>query len=269
MRAAVVGHVEWVDFVPVERVPEPGTIITTVDHWSQPAGGGTVSAAEFLRLGAETTFFTAVGDDELGRRTERALRDHGLRVEAVVRDAPQRRALTYLDAQGERTITVLGEKLHPHADDPLPWEELEGIDAVYFTSGDVGALRQARRARFLVATARELATLKRGDVQLDALVHSARDHGERYQPGELDPPPRLVASTEGRAGGRYVQDGTEGRWEPAPLPGPLRDVYGAGDSFAAGLAFALAEGRTAQEAVDVAAVSAACAMTRRGALQAS
>lgn len=269
MRAAVVGHVEWVDFVPVERVPEPGTIITTVDHWSQPAGGGTVSAAEFLRLGAETTFFTAVGDDELGRRTERALRDHGLRVEAVVRDAPQRRALTYLDAQGERTITVLGEKLHPHADDPLPWDELEGTDAVYFTSGDVGALRQARRARILVATARELSTLQKADVPLDALAHSARDHGERYEPGELDPPPRLVASTEGRAGGRYVQDGTEGHWEPAPLPGPLRDVYGAGDSFAAGLAFALAEGRTAQGAVDFAAVSAAYAMTRRGALGAS
>ena len=31
-------------------------------------GGGAVAAAELLRLGAETTFFTAVGEDELGRR---------------------------------------------------------------------------------------------------------------------------------------------------------------------------------------------------------
>ena len=74
MRCAVVGHVEWVDFVPVERVPEPGEILTTNDHWAEPAGGGAVAAAELLRLGAETTFFTAVGEDELGRRAEEALR---------------------------------------------------------------------------------------------------------------------------------------------------------------------------------------------------
>lgn len=265
MRAAVVGHVEWVDFVPVERVPEPGTIVTTVDHWSEPAGGGTVSAAEFLRLGADTTFFTALGDDELGRRTEDALRALGVRVEVVVRDAPQRRALTYLDANGERTITVLGEKLHPHADDALPWDELADADAVYFTSGDVGALRHARRARVLVATARELPTLQHAGVQLDALVHSARDAGERYGPGDVHPTPRLVASTEGRAGGRYVADGIEGRWEAAPLPGPLRDTYGAGDSFAGGLAYALAEGRSTEDALAFAAERAALAMTRRGA----
>ncbi|HEX7255076.1 MAG TPA: PfkB family carbohydrate kinase [Gaiellaceae bacterium] len=265
MKAAVVGHVEWVDFVPVERVPQAGEIFTTVDHWSEPAGGGAVSAGELVRLGAETTFFTAVGDDELGRRAEEALRALGLRLEVAVKDAPQRRALTYLDARGERTITVLGDKLHPLASDPLAWDELDSTDAVYFTSGDVGALREARRAGILVATARELPTLRPAGVQLDALVHSARDPAERYQPGDIDPAPRLVATTEGAAGGRYVVDGEEGRWEAAPLPGPLQDVYGAGDSFAAALAFALADDRTPQEAVDFAALSAARAMTRRGA----
>ena len=91
MRCAVVGHVEWVDFVPVERVPEAGEILTTNDHWAEPAGGGAVAAAELLRLGAETTFFTAVGEDELGRRAEEALRANGLRLEVAVRTAPQRR----------------------------------------------------------------------------------------------------------------------------------------------------------------------------------
>ena len=266
MKAAVVGHVEWVDFVPVERIPRPGEILTTEDFWSEPAGGGTVSAAELLRLGADTTFFTAVGQDELGGRTEEALRAHGLRVELAVREAPQRRGLTYLDAQGERTITVLGAKLRPLAEDPLPWHELEETDAVYFTSGDVGALRLARRARALVATARELSTLQAAGVQLDALVHSARDPGERYEPGDLDPAPRLVVSTEGSSGGRYSGDAGEGRWDPVPLPGPLRDMYGAGDSFAAGLAYALGEGRDPQQAVEFAARSGATAMTRRGAL---
>lgn len=265
VRCAVVGHVEWVDFVPVERVPVAGEILTTDEHWAEPAGGGAVAAAELVRLGAETTFFTAVGEDELGRRAEEALRASELRVEVGIRAAPQRRALTYLDSRGERTITVLGEKLHPLGGDPLSWEELDGIDGVYFTAGDEAALRQARRARVLVATARELPTLRSAGVQLDALVQSARDPAERYEPGELDPAPRLVVSTEGSEGGRYLADGEEGRWAPAPLPGPLADSYGAGDSFAAGLAFALARGVAPQEAVELAAASAASALTRHGA----
>jgi len=265
VRCAVVGHVEWLDFVPVERVPEPGEILTTNDHWAEPAGGGAVAAAELLRLGAETTFFTAVGEDELGRRAEEALRGRGLRLEVAVRAAPQRRAFTYLDSRGERTITVLGEKLHPFGDDPLAWEELDATDGVYFTAGDEAALGHARRAGILVATARELSTLRSAGVQLDALVHSARDPAERYEPGQLDPAPRIVVSTEGSEGGRYVVDGNEGRWAPAPLPGPLADTYGAGDSFAAGLTFALAQGRSPQEAVELAAASGSRAMTRHGA----
>jgi ribokinase len=265
VRCAVVGHVEWVDFVPVERVPEAGEILTTNDYWAEPAGGGAVAAAELLRLGAETTFFTAVGEDELGRRAEEALRGRRLRLEVAVRAAPQRRALTYLDSRGERTITVLGEKLHPLGADPLAWEELDGTDGVYFTAGDEAALGQARRAGVLVATARELPTLRSAGVQLDALVHSARDPAERYEAGQLDPAPRLVVSTEGSDGGRFVADGKEGRWAPVPLPGPLADTYGAGDSFAAGLTFALARGRSPQEAVELAAASASRAMTRHGA----
>jgi ribokinase len=81
----------------------------------------------------------------------------------------------------------------------------------------------------------------------------------------LVPPPRLLVSTDGRDGGSFVGEEEEGHWSPAPLPGPLRDTYGAGDSFAAGLAYALAEGRSAQDAVDFAAERAALAMTRRGA----
>jgi ribokinase len=264
MRAAVVGHVEWVDFARVERLPEPGEIVTALETWAEAAGGGAMAARELLRLGAETTFFTVVGGDDFGGWAERTLRATGLRLELATRDAPQRRCFTFLDSDGERTITALGAKLVPHADEPFGWDELEQTDVVYFCGGDAGALRHARRARTLVATARELPTLAEAGVRLDALVHSARDPSERYQPGDLDPAPVLVATTEGSAGGRYLAAGQEGRWEAAPLPGPLVDVYGAGDCFAAGLAYGLGEGRTAADALAFAARAAAHAMTRPG-----
>ncbi len=265
MRAAVVGHVEWVRFAQVDAVPAPGEIVTAADTWEEPAGGGAVAAGELVRLGAEVDFFVAVGNDELGERARAALESLGCRVHAAARDEPQRRAFTYVDANGERTITLMGDKLHPHGADALPWAELAEVDAVYFTAGDPDALRAARQARALVATARELPTLVEAQVQLDALVRSGHDPSEAYETGLLDPEPHMIVSTMGRDGGSYVVAGEEDTFDAVELPGPLVDAYGAGDSFAAGLTFALGNGHAPEGAVEFAAKCGAVAMTRRGA----
>jgi len=265
VRAAVVGHVEWVRFAQVDAVPAQGEIVTAADTWEEPAGGGAVAAGELVRLGAEVDFFVAVGNDELGRRTHEALESLGCRVHAATRDEPQRRALTYVDEDGERTITLMGDKLHPHGGDPLPWAELAGADAVYFSAGDPDALRAARQAHALVATARELPTLVEAQVPLDALVRSGRDPSEAYEPGLLDPEPYMIVSTTGRDGGSYVVAGEEETFDAVDLPGPLVDAYGAGDSFAAGLTFAFGSGRAPEDAVAFAAKCGAVAMTRCGA----
>jgi ribokinase len=267
VRAAVVGHTEWVRFAVVERLPEPGEIITASATWEEPGGGGAVAAGQLCNLAGEVDFFVAIGNDALGRRARERLEQLGFRVHAATRDRPQRRAFTFVDAAGERTITLMGEKLHPHGADRLPWDELAKVDAVYFCAGDVDALRAARRARVLVATARELPTLLEAQVPLDALVLSARDRDEAYEPGRLDPPPRLIVSTQGRDGGTYVADGQSGSWAAAQVPGPIVNAYGAGDSFAAGLAFALARGDETDEALAFAATCGAAAMTARGAYE--
>ena len=159
MRVAVVGHVEWVDFVRVDRLPAPGEIVHARDAWAEPAGGGGVASVVLAALAGESMLVTALGDDELGRRSAADLSGHGVRVEAAIRPEPQRRAVTHVDDTGERTITLLSHKLVPRRADALPWDELEHVDAVYFTGGDPDALRAARAARVLVATARELPTL--------------------------------------------------------------------------------------------------------------
>jgi ribokinase len=262
MRVAVLGHVEWIDFVIVDRLPEPGEIVTAKETWGEAAGGGGVAAVQLARLAGAATFFTALGEDEFGQRSAEQLASLGVRLEVDWQATPQRRGFTYLDADRERTITLLGPKLRPRRSAPLPWDELESFDAVYFTGGDPEALRAARSARVLVATARELDTLREAAVELDALVGSASDPDERYE-GDLDPPPRLIVTTEGKGGGRYEPGG--GEWEAEPLPGPFTDSYGAGDSFAAYLTFALGEGIEPGAAVRFAAQGGAAALTRRGA----
>ena len=264
MNVAVVGHVEWIEFGRVDHVPAPGEIVHVSESWEEPGGGGAVAAVQLCKLAGSATLYTAFGDDELGRRSKRELERLGLRVVAAFRPVPQRRGFVHVDRAGERTITVIGDRLGPEADDPLPWHELAEADAVYFTAGDAGALREARRARKLVSTARGLETLRVAGVQLDALVASARDPGEQYA-GDLEPPPRHVVRTAGAAGGRYETLGAEGGgWQASPLPGPVSDFYGSGDSFAAGLTYGLGAGRSVDEALALGSRCGAACATGRG-----
>jgi ribokinase len=263
MKVAVVGHVEWVEFARVDHVPQPGEVVHSVDRWEEAAGGGAVAAVQLARLAGKATLFTVFGDDELGRRARKQLAGQGVTVRAVVAPEPQRRAFTFVDAVGERTITVLGDKLRPSGGDSrLPWDELARADAVYFVSGDAEALERARRARVVVASARELPMLREARVELDALVGSSEDSGERYEPGELEPPPKLVVATAGGLGG-WTRPG--GPFRAAALPAPVEDTYGAGDCFAAGLTFALAAGQSREDALELAARCGAAVMTGRGA----
>ena len=262
MKAAVVGHVEWVEFARVEAMPRSGAIAHAWETWEQAGGGGAVAALQLARLGLEASLFTALGADELGRRARAELEAAAIQVYASERSEPQRRAFCHVDESGERTITVLGEKLRPRGGDgELPWESLDHFDAVYFTSGDAAALRQARRGRVLVATARELPTLKAAGVELDALVGSAEDEDERYIPGDLDPAPQLVVSTSGVLGG-WAQPG--GPYQATPPPGAVEDTYGCGDCFAAGLTYALASGLETGDALALAARCGAGALIGRG-----
>ena len=259
----VVGHVEWVDFAVVDRLPRPGEIVHVREHFEAPGGGGAVAAIHARRMLGRALFLTALGRDALGERAHAELRAAGVDVRVAWRREPTRRAFTYLDDEAERTITVLGDRLVPHGADDLAWDELAGLDAVYFTGGDPDALRRARAAKVLVATPRALDTLRAAGVELDVLVASASDPGERYAHGDIDPPPRHVVLTEGEQGGRW-SGRAEGRWVAAQPPGPAVDAYGCGDAFAIGLTCALGAGYGLEEAATLGARCGAEVLAGRG-----
>lgn len=262
---AVVGHVELVEFLRVAHVPGAGEIVHARECFSEPAGGGGVAAVQLARLGGGAALFSAFGDDDLGRRSAARLQELGVRLHAAWRSEPQRRAVTFVDDRGERTITVIGVRHAPAGDDALPWDELARCDAVYVTAADPVALRAARRARVLVATPRVGSALAASGVELDALVHSAGDPGERYVAGDLEPVPRLVVGTQGSAGGTYTTaNGSQGSWRAVPAPGSVVDTYGAGDSFAAGLTLGLGLGLAVADAVALGARCGAACVTGAG-----
>lgn len=255
-RVAVIGHVEWVEFVGVDRVPLAGEIVQGVARVSVAAGGGAVAAVQLARWGAESLFFTAVGDDAIGQRVLADLTAYGVGVHAAVRRAPQRRAITMVDAQRERTILLTGQRHVVTSADPLPWQLLATCNAIYVTGCDADTVRAARGARVLVATSRVLPLLRQAGVALDALVGSDNDPQETYVPGDLDPAPRLVVRTNGAAGGTWSADGVTHPYSAIPTT-VTGDTYGAGDTFAAALTFALGENRPHADAVAFASARAA------------
>ena len=262
---AVVGHVEWVQFARVPHIARAGEVIHARDPFEEPAGGGAVAAVQLARLAGEALLITALGEDEHGRLAAARLRGLGVRVCAGSRAGATRRAVTFVDDTGERTITTLGPRLEPGTDDKrLPWGELAQIDAVYFTAGDTRALRAARAARVLVASPRALDALGHG-VALDALVLSEDDATERGEAALAQGEAELVVRTRGGDGGTFTtRDGDAGRWPAAPPPGEPLDSYGCGDSFAAGLTYGLGAGMGVPAALELAARCGATCLTGRG-----
>jgi ribokinase len=265
-KVAVVGHVEWVQFAHVQHVPRAGEVVHASDPFEEPAGGGAVAAVQLARLAGEALFVTALGDDEYGHRSVARLSELGVDVLAAFDDAPSRRAVTLADETGERTITTFGPRLDPRGEDKREhWSALEGVDAVYFTAGDVAALRNARAsARVLVVSPRARSALGHG-VPLDALVLSGDDEVEMSEMGDAQSEARLVVWTEGARGGRYRDaSGASGRWDAAPLPGAAVDSYGCGDSFVAGLTYGLGADLDVRGALALAARCGAVCLTGRG-----
>lgn len=279
IRVAVVGHVEWVDFVLAERLPAPGAIAGARAAWEAPAGGGAMAAYALKSLIGEVRFFCAVGDDARGDATVAGLRAAGIDVRAARRDRPQRRTLTWLTADRERTITTLGPVMEPSGGDALGWDALAGYDGVVLFGGDAAAARAARAAKVLVATARTRAALLEAAVEVDALVGSRNDPSEPLDEALLAAArPRWVVETDGARGGRWREGRAAGgaspvceaaalagagAWDAAPLPGPPVDAFGCGDAFAAALMAALAAGRSIADACALGAQVGAAVLCAR------
>jgi ribokinase len=261
-RVAVVGHVEWVEFVRVPQYPPRGGLEQGEREFERAGGGAVVAASALAALGAEVDFFCALGDDERGHTAVEQLGERGIRVHPAWRSAPTRYVFTLLDGGGERTIITVGERLAPSGDDDLQWDLPAHVDGAYVTAGDAGAIRAARAAPVLTASPRA------GDpvpgVTLDALILSASDEHERTWAQAWEPQTRLMVATEGGEGGRWWGE-SEGRWSAAARPRQRRHIDGAGDSFAAGFTFGLASRMAPAQAAEVGAQAGALALTRVGA----
>ena len=247
LRIGVIGHVEHITLGRVAALPRPGDIVHVQEPRVLAGGGGGIAFFQLARGPVELHLFTALGDDDGAGFVERAIAATAAHVHAVRRARPHTRDLVMIDPDGERTILVVGEPLHPRADDPLPWEIVDELDAVYFTAQDPALLARARRARGRVAAARRRECIAAAGIALDAIVGSRADPRERAARADYTVPPAALVMTDGPLGGTVETAGGVARFA-SPRAAVTGGTYGAGDSFAGALTYYLASGLGALEA---------------------
>ena len=249
MRTAVVGHVEWVEFARVERVPSSGRDRPGERVVGRSGRGRRRRLGAARAAGRRCTLFTALGRDDLGGAALAQLDGPG---RARRGRPPRRAAAAGLHIRGSSRAsgrsrssarsTCLAEAIRCRG------RSSRETDAVYFVSGDADAARAARRARVLVATARSLPVL----AEAGGRAGRARPQPPTTRASAMSAATSTRAEARRRdrraakAGAGARRTAAPGSYRPAPLPGPIVDAYGAGDSFAAGLTYALGRGDDAR-----------------------
>ena len=235
---AVVGHVEWMNFLKVDQLPKPGVISHSEKSIAYPAGGGSVIAKTLSELtNNQVHFFTSLGNDYYGEQSYKILSNYGISLHVAWRDKPTRKGFSLIDSNGERSITVIGERLAPTYKDKLDWNLFEKMDGIFITASDSEIFKKARIADSLCTTPRVgINIINKSNVFLDGLIGSNLDPGEVFSLSDISIRPKLIIKTEGEKGGILYPGG---RYKALINTKQKIDSYGCGDAFAAGILYGL------------------------------
>ena len=235
---AVVGHVEWINFLKVDQLPKPGVISHSEKSIEYPAGGGSVIAKTLSELTNNLVhFFTSLGNDYYGEQSFKILSNYGMKLHVAWRDKPTRKGFSLIDSNGERSITVIGERLAPTYKDKLDWNLFKKMDGIFITASDSEIFKKARIADSLCTTPRVgINIINKSNVFLDGLIGSNLDPGEDFSLSDISIKPKLIIKTEGENGGILYPGG---RYEALINAKQKIDSYGCGDAFAAGILYGL------------------------------
>jgi ribokinase len=261
---AAIGLASWDTLMVVDRYPGPGEYAIVTEHRSLPGGTTTNLATSLAKLGALVTLRAVIGEDEAGRHLVADLRASGVNVDTItICDGEPTDASTIVISRKplDRTIywhvgaairkgdpldidTLFGQDVLvlDVADHPLrrfltdlpahtqPAVRMLGTLTYLVDSGEPDELDVALRFDTLVGNEREYESLT-GTTDPDAAIQAvqARMPGANLRTAVMS------------CGPRGCQIATrEDRWHIPGFELDVRDTTGAGDAFAAGIAWGMA-----------------------------
>tara|TARA_Y100001968_G_scaffold244067_1_gene228018 strand:- start:169 stop:1011 length:843 start_codon:yes stop_codon:yes gene_type:complete len=264
LKLAVIGHIEWVTFLKVDQLPLAGQISHAEDYFEEAAGGAAVAAVQMARLIDEPVdLITSLGKDTYGEKSFERLSKLGLNLKVAWRERPTRKGISLTSKDGDRAITVMGERLQPIASDNLPWNDMKNYDGIFITATDKEGIRLASKAKFVAATPRTgSSSIRDSKVKLNALIGSRLDPGEKIKYEELLPKPDIYIATEGKSGGTVYPKKI--KYNAVKPSSKEIDSYGCGDCFAGAVTTALSAKLDLEEAIKIGAYCGAECSTHFG-----
>ncbi len=267
----------------MERMPRPGETVNGRKFVTGPGGKGSNQAVAAARLGADVTFVGRVGQDVFAEIALSTWKKEGIHSDFVVQDPDHATGVApiFVDDSGENMIVVaLGANLAiTRADVDAAADVIARAD-ILMTQLEINydlvdyALRTARikgvRTILNPAPAGKVPaeTLALADfmtpneTELEVLSGRPGVPPEEAARSILTTDAQTVVVTLGAQGAQYVRKDGARR-----IPGYKVDVVdttGAGDAFNGGLAVALAEGRSLEDAIRFANATAALCVTKPG-----
>lgn len=262
----------------VDRFPAPGTKVPASDLVAFPGGCAANAALAVARLGGRSRFAGPVGTDDASRRFLAALALEGVDVSGVLQVEGGSISVSgiFIDRDGEKMVATLHGKGLDGAAPPDAQGLVAGIDMLLVDNRFPDFVRPICRAanarRIPVVLDVDKAT-KSGDPLFATASHVIFSaEALLATTGMTDPAAALMAIAPAVRGFLAVTNGPDDvLWNDR---GTLRrlpvfkveavDTLGAGDSFHAGFALALAEGRNEIDAMRFGAAAAALKCTRFG-----
>lgn len=271
----------------LDRLPRAGETLNANSFFEGPGGKGSNQAIAAARLGADVTFFGAIGKDYYGEVALRAWQENGVNIDDVQQSDEYQTAMALInvDAEGNNTITV-----HQGANLRLTSAHVESVadaireaDIVMSTLGvDPNIVQQvfkiAKDAHCTTilnpAPATEISPellqasdyITPNESELGIIapkeIKSANDtHAAKMLLVRDD---QTIVTTLGADGARWVTK-TDSK-QIATFNVDVVDTVGAGDAFNAAFAVALSEGQELDDAIRFANAAAALSVQKIGAV---
>jgi len=280
-KLTVIGSINMDLVARVDRFPKPGETLTGTSFTTVPGGKGANQAVTLARLGANVAMVGRVGEDAFGDTYLRSFEKDGVDTTYVGRGAsPTGIAMIEVDASGENNIVVV-----PGANRDITPEWLESMPDTLF--GGIVLMQLEIPMESVLFAARRIARLG-GTLVLDpapmqpmpdellelAAILTPNEHELTALTADIDAPfqermrelarkgARCVLHKRGAHGAYLLREGTILHMPPVKVEAV--DTTGAGDAFNAALAYALAKGKTMEEAMETACRIAALSVTYVG-----
>ena len=272
-KIAVIGLSGQSIFMKVNNLPTPSTTIHSTNLYIEPGGKGYNQAVACKKFGAEVSYFSKVGCDEYGTICEKYLKDLGIKT-IFEKDKIHNTALATIltdDLAENEVIVYKGASSNLNVSELKDFEsEIATADVLllqYEISIDVvkKAIEIAKENNTLVILNPAPAIyLDKEILNMADIVTPNYEEAKTLYGIDIEKLPSSINNTLivtlGSKGSLLINNHTSKKFLPINVEAV--DTTGAGDIFNAGLAVAIANKKSIEEAIEFATVASGLSVTK-------